>query len=184
MDNSLWEEELRMLFPEERYGDVYHFVFFKQCDDTLEEIIRSVKNTLSRDSKNLRIRSIWFGKKTDIKSPVADFQYGSLKIDNDYEYVLFMRFESYEDLRVYYANEKHSKLRKNLYKQLDKSLELLYEYIDAIKKKNPKKGAEIFEATIEGIVSNHMSRNDFVDKEDIKSIAAELPYNFPCTIHE
>jgi len=184
MDDSLWEEELRKLFPEERYGDVYHFVFFKRRDDILEERVREVRNTLSRDRETMKIKSIWFGKKTEVKSPVADFQYGSLKVGNDFEYVLFMSFKSYEDLRVYYANEKHSRLRKNLYKQLDKSLELLYGYVDEIKGKNSDKGKEIFETTIEGIVSNHMSRHDFVDKEDIRSIAHERPYNFPCTIHE
>jgi hypothetical protein len=45
-DESLWEEELQELFPEERYGDVYHFVFFKKRDDILEERVREVKNTL------------------------------------------------------------------------------------------------------------------------------------------
>ena len=43
-------------------------------------------------------------------------------------------------------------------------------------KKNPKKGADIFESAIEGIVSSHMSRHDFVDKEDIDSIVREEPY--------
>lgn len=152
IDNSVWEEELRALFPEERYGDVYHFVFFKQYNETLEERVRSVRNTLNRDKSIMRIKSIWFGKKKEAFSPVADFQYGHLKVGDDYEYVLLMNFESFEDLRVYYANEKHSKLRKNIYKHLDKSLELLYECVDNIKKNDPHKGAEIFERTIEGIV--------------------------------
>ncbi|MFQ4138835.1 Dabb family protein [Nodosilinea sp. PGN35] len=177
-DNYLWRDELKKIFPEERYGDVYHFVFFKQYDNALEAKIREVKNTLSRDKEAMRIKSIWFGKKTD-GSPVADFQYGSLKVGDDYEYVLMMNFSSYEDLRIYYSDRRHSDLRTNLYKHLDKSLELLYGYLDEVKRKNPQKGAEIFESTIEGIVSNYMSRHDFVDKEDIDSISLESPYRFP-----
>lgn len=174
-DNYLWRDELKRLFPEERYGDVYHLVFFRGYDDALESRIREVKNALERDKDSMRIRTIWFGKKAD-KYPVADFQYGSLRVGFDYEYILIMSFSSYEDLRVYYADKKHSDLRKGLYKHLDKSLELLYSYLDELKEKDPQKGSEIFESTIEGIVSNHMSRYDFVDKEDIDSIVTETPY--------
>lgn len=176
MDTYLWRDELKSIFPEERYGDVYHFVFFRKYDDRLESKVREVKNTLERDKEFMKIKSIWFGKKADTY-PVADFQYGTLRVGFDYEYVLMMSFESYEDLRVYYSDRKHSDLRKGLYKHLDKSLGLLYEYLDEIRKEDPKKGTDIFESSIEGIVSSHMSRHDFVDKEDIDSIVREEPYH-------
>ena len=137
-DPYLWRDELKNIFPEERYGDVYHFVFFSKYDDRLESKVREVKNTLERDKKAMRIKSIWFGKKADTY-PVADFQYGTLRVGFDYEYVLMMSFSSYEDLRIYYSDRKHSNLRKGLYKHLDKSLGLLYEYLDEIRQEESEK---------------------------------------------
>lgn len=177
-DDTLWQDDLSKLFPEERYGDVYHFVFFKGCNNNLENKIREAKNALSNARKSMQIKSIWFGKKTD-RFPIADFQYGQLKLGFDYEYVLIMNFANNENLRSYYADRRHSDIRKRLYKNLHGSLELLYEYLDEIRETDQEKGFEIFEKTIEEIVSNYMVRYDFVDKEDIDSIARELPYEFP-----
>lgn len=176
-DPHLWRDDLKRLFPEERSGDAYHLVFFKDSDGQLEERILEAKNSLNRLRDSLKIKSIWFGKKTE-RIPVADFQFGQLKVSFDYEYVLIMSFASHEDLRSYYSNPQHSRIRRDLYTSMSRSLELLYEYLDQLPEQAREIRQEIFERTVEEVVLKYMIRYDFVDKEDINSIVRESPYEF------
>lgn len=171
------KRDLKGIFPEERSGDVYHLLFFKDYENNLERKILEVKNLLSLYRKELGIKFIWFGKKTE-KIPVADLSYGDLRLSFHYDYILMIRFDSYNDLRIYYSNQRHSEIRKNFYSNFNEGLGILYQYVDELRESEPHRAVPIFEKVIEEIVSNYMVRYDFVDKEDIDSIIKEPPYPF------
>ncbi|MBN4005851.1 hypothetical protein [Nostoc sp. LPT] len=174
---DLFKRDLKRLFPGERSGDAYHLIFFKDYDNSLERKILEVKNNLNYYKRDLGIQFIWVGKKTD-RIAVSDFSYGDLRLNFDYDYLLMMRFDSYNDLRIYYSDQRHSDIRKNFYSSFNEGIGILYQYIDELKKTEPNKTVPIFEQVIEEIVSNYMVRYDFVEKEDIDSIIKESPYPF------
>jgi len=176
---DLLKKDLKKIFPEERSGDAYHLIFFKNKNknNNLESKILEVKNFLNYYKKDLGFNFIWFGKKTD-PIPVSDFSYGELKLNFEFDYLLMMKFDSYNDLRTYYSNQRHSHIRKNFYSNFNEGLSILYQYLETLKESDPNKVVPIFEQVIEEIVSNYMVRYDFVDKEDIDSIIKEPPYPF------
>jgi len=180
-DNTVWADDLTSLFPGEISGEVYHIVLFRKDEfGKLESAILQVRNELRSRLKTLGIDSVWLGV-TPEKHRVSDFTYrGELSINADYDYALVIKCSDYDSLKKYYSNKPHSAIRTRLYRSMSSGLDLVYRFMDDFNENTNFSNitSEIFENVVERLVSSHMIRCDFIEKEDINSIVQERPYQF------
>lgn len=174
-DDSLWAEDLRRLFPEERSGDVCHLVFLKDHDQELAGSIAGIKIRLEREKERLCIESVWLGKKAIVGKVNDGILGGALKIRDEFDYLIIVRFSNATNLKRYYEEHIHADIRSDLYKKLDVGIDFLMRHAEKFDRINR---ASIFESVIEELAGKYVVRQDFIDKEDIDSIVKALPASF------
>lgn len=168
-----WADVLKEMFGD-RSRSIYHFVYFKDLHEEINQIVQELKYELEdikkRLSKKCDIDIIWFGRHVDILTKDGRF-YGKIEVSKEYKYVLVMRFPSRDDLEVYYTDMKHSESRENMYCKFDMTIKYLYSLIKQCRDKKTSDNMEKLFAAIEGLAAKYVVRMDFEDYENIDEIS-------------
>jgi hypothetical protein len=177
LDVSVWRDELKELFPEDSSSDVQHFIFLRDSDGKVEDALTLVKGALRRHRKRLGIKSVWLGRRCDRHVGTDSLHRARLKITEEYDLVLAVKFETIHDLMSYYSDHDHAEFRRKLYRRLDRGVDLICILLEQIELSESRKTA-LFEDVVEELGARHLVRYDFVEREDIDSIVEEPPAQF------
>jgi hypothetical protein len=149
----------------------------RDCDGKVYNELTIVKSALRRNRQKLGIKSVWLGRKCGPHVATDHIHNARLRVAEDYDLVLAVRFETSQDLTSYYADEDHAEFRRKLYRRLDSAVDLIFALMEISGLPAEKKTA-FFEDVIEPLVARHLVRYDFVEQEDIDSIVEEDPVQF------
>lgn len=177
--NSLkgkWADTLKRLFPSP-LRDAFHLVFFttKNGGPEARNKIAEIKDKLANLDAEVRPKEIWFGKLTFVEA--RDNRYGgTLKAEDDYPFVLLMRFDSLKQLKEYQDKLEHSDIRHSLYGSFDERIQNLYHFMEGLEERDSRR-RKLFEV-VEDLSNQYMVRMDYVDDTDISSIVIRRWYPF------
>jgi hypothetical protein len=163
-------------------GEVVHIVIFN--NETLLSKLAEVKNKVeqfaSKSNKNFRLRCVesWFGKVCDLKAIDSSYE-GRLSHVDQYNYMLYMRFEDIEALKVWYAHPEHSVIRREIYCLLSAEACEKYQLIDELKSTGQRPQMQALFEEIESIIyPKYLKRMDFVEELTPEIITHIRPYEF------
>jgi TIR domain len=128
-----------------------------------QEFMKKVINDLLKleSSKNEKlVQSIWFGlavPEADVEANDPIHQNRLLIDPSVWKYCLSMSFRNQAELKEFYENTQHSKIRRRIYEFLDPSVAALYSTIA----KPPDPDSRVGEA-IERIMRRYMVRMDYI----------------------
>jgi hypothetical protein len=163
-------------------GEAIHIVVFN--NETLLNKLAEVKNKVeqlaSRNYQNSRLRCIesWFGKVCDLKATDSTYE-GRLSHVDQYNYMLYMRFEDTEALKAWYTHPAHSGIRRELYCLLSAEAREKYQLIDELKSSGQRaKMQALFEEIEDIIYPKYLNRMDFVEELTPEIITHIKSYEF------
>ena len=162
------------LFPSTTQDTISHIILFKDFNivSSIAEIKSKVESFAIKDS--LGCLDVWYGKVND--SRALDEKYARKLIkDNEYEYMLYMRFKNQDALQKWYQHPEHSDMRRKLYSILSSKVKELYEQIDL--EENDDKINILFDE-IEKEISKHIKRFDYTYEYHEDAIEHIKPYPF------
>ncbi len=182
-----WANKLKQLFGA-RKPDVFHMVSLSeralQEPEKRREVVRlvhAVRDMLvrlpSRSEKKIHLKDFWVGEALGVRKAARDAATGG-KIANDgaikEPLILWMRFDSEEDLHAWYSDEEHSVVRRNLYQAFDEEIK---ELVSA--GFTGRGGSEALYAKIENIAAKYLVRRDYVESDTIDDIVRRRPFRPP-----
>ncbi len=189
-----WESILEDLFPRIK-NTISHLVLFNnRCKLTKDRLLSYKRELLKLLVKNkLAYIELTIGENAEITENDAIFN-GQLISEQNFKYLILISFPGEKQLRNYYTDQDHSKLRRKLYSEMDENIKYLYNLIDEryeeLKVIDNRKNhgydrtyiEDTFE-TIENIASKYITRIDYFDSEGIKGIIDKKPVSFNLTVN-
>jgi hypothetical protein len=142
---------------------VCHYVYFKNMGEAAADVIGGIRRQLMAHQDTLKIVDILIGHRVSGKKANDSNFKAALKIDEDFDHYLVVRFREYDDLIDYYSHPVHCDIRKELYRHLNDGLRVLYNLMDRVDLSDEEIVA-LFEKVIEPVVSRHMMRRDFAEQ--------------------
>jgi hypothetical protein len=184
---DIWAKKLKQLFGA-RKRDVFHMVSISakalRTPEKREEVVQlvhAIRDMLgrlpSRVERKIRLKDFWVGEALSVRQAARDGATGG-RIVNDgalrEPLMLWMRFDSEEDLQAWYADEEHSAARRNLYLAFDEEIEQLLSTVSPV-----RSGGEALYAKIESIAAKYLVRRDYVESDTIDDIVRRRPFRPP-----
>jgi len=158
-------QDLPGAIPADAGCGVCHMVYFRDLGASGERLVRDVRDQLMENQGALKIRDIWIGKHKDEKKASDSLFKARLRISQEFDYLLCVRFDNSDDLVEYYCHPVHCDIRRTVYKGLSQGLALLYDLIEQTAL-SPRDRSLLFEEVIEPVVSRYMVRQDYSGMPD------------------
>jgi len=179
VDNTdLWAETLKEIFKN-RKSEAFHIVLFKNSDDLdVKKVFQDYMFEMNHIKESLLhdcgMNLLWFGE--TILLDVNDFNYkGKLKISNDYPFAIIVKFNSKNELELFYENKKSSKLRGSLYSKFNDALRLIMGEMEITSDESKR---DEYYNIVEKLANEYMLRLDFNDTLTFEDIAEDKGYIF------
>lgn len=140
--------------------EVYHMVYFRDLGGSGGRVVRDIRDRLMENQRALKIRGIWIGNLKDEKKASDSLFKARLRISQEFDHLLCVRFDNSADLVDYYCHPVHCDIRRMVYRGLSQGLALLYDLIEQTALSDQDRSL-LFEEVIEPVVSRHMVRQDY-----------------------
>lgn len=174
--NERWANCLKTIF-ENHDPMYYHKVVFK-CEkenkDNLNDMLIDIVSLFENKKQILNIASIKLLKREYVGAVDGRF-HGMLSVNEDFDFILMIKFFSKDDLVKYYKNELHSVYREEVYSKLNPNVVSLFKKMNSHETQSEK--SSIYKK-IEKMMTPFISRFDGSVHEPIRKIVEKNGISF------
>lgn len=176
---SSLEKAINYIFPVSNEEMIHLLcVDSSDCTTNVTSSLENLKSNLDREAESLGIIKTWIGTSNSLNAVDGRF-HGKLEIDDCYDLILAMHFDSRASAQAYYTHRIHSIERQALYEAINPDSKVLYQKIEdlGISNKSRNIRIEICEQ-IEKLLSSNIKRMDFISTDSASAIVKRkgLPF--------